>query len=306
MVQTLKEQINLDGPGNQDEEISLIDIFRFLNNSYKTILLTVFLGLVIAGTYLLVTPKRYEAIAQIAMAQISASNNNNNNNLNPLGINIEEPTLLISRLSSPTSFSPAVIDACDLEGVPNPGSALVGSIKLTPVKGVANVVELKTFGSSPVVANSCAQAIFELIRATQSEIIAPYIEEARSKLTDDQGRLLKAQTVVAKADQSGQAMSASYLATRDEIRYLLDEITSLKNVVSTNQSRATRLVAPIYASDSPVAPKKQITLLAGLLGGLVLGLLVALGRQVLAKIKAQTQGVLWWPGIRMFLRDTGH
>lgn len=124
---------------------------------------------------------------------------------------------------------------------------------------------------------------------TQAQILAPYIEEAKTKLADDEGRLIKAKDLVAKADKTGQAVGVAYLSTRDEIHYLLDEITSLKNVVTGNQSRATRLIAPIYASDSPIAPKKRIVLMAGLLGGLFLGLLLASARQMWIKLKADMQ-----------------
>jgi hypothetical protein len=82
-------------------------------------------------------------------------------------------------------------------------------------------------------------------------------------------------------------MGAAYLSTRDEIRFLLDQITALKNVVASNDNRATRLVAPIYASDDPIVPKKRNILLAGLFGGLFLGLMIAFGRQIIPKIKLQ-------------------
>jgi LPS O-antigen subunit length determinant protein (WzzB/FepE family) len=85
-------------------EISLLDILRFLKSAYKTILVFGALGLAIAIAYLVITPNRFEAVAQIQMAQTSGANNNNNN-LNSLGINVEEPALLIARLSSPSSFS---------------------------------------------------------------------------------------------------------------------------------------------------------------------------------------------------------
>ena len=87
-------------------------------------------------------------------------------------------------------------------------------------------------------------------------------------------------------------MSAAYISTRDEIRYLLDEMTGLKNILASNQNRATRLITPIYASDMPIAPKKRIVLAAGLFGGLFLGLLIALARQMIAKIKSQAGGAL--------------
>ena len=270
---------------NSDHEISLADALRFLKSAYKTIAITAVAGFAISVAYLAVTPKQYEAVAQIAMAQIGATNNNNNN-INPLGVNIEEPSLLISRLSSPTSFTPQTLSDCGVGDGANRAASLAKSIKLAPTKGVANVVELKTFGKSPEEASACALSIFELIKTTQAQVVAPYIEEAKAKLVDDEDRLVKAKDLVAKADKTGQAMGAAYLSTRDEIRYLLDEITSLKNVVTSNQSRATRLIAPIYASDTPIAPKKRMALVAGLFGGLFLGLLLALARQMWVKLTA--------------------
>lgn len=274
----------------QDHEISLIDILRFFKSAWKIIATAGLIGISASIAYLSVTPKQYEAVAQIIMAQIGALNNNNNN-INPLGINIEEPALLIARLSSPTSFTPSVITACGLENQVNAGLVLSKSIRLTIPKGVANTVEIKVFGPTAQAAQVCAGAVFELIKTTQSLIVAPYIEEAKVKLLDDEGRLAKAKDQVAKADKSGSAISASYLSTRDEIRYLLDEITALKNVVTSNQNRAARLVAPIYVADTPIFPSKGITLIAGLFGGLCLGSLIALGRQMIAKLKADIREV---------------
>ena len=275
-----------------EEEISLIDILRFLKGAYKTTLVFGILGFAAAFAYLVITPKQYEATAQIVMAQIGAANNNNNNNNNPLlGINIEEPAPLISRLSTPTSYTPETLVACGLQDQANPTLAL-SSIKLTVPKGVANQVELKTFGGSQQVAKDCALAVFDLIKTTQAQIVAPYIEEAKIRLADNQERLQKAKEVVARSDKSGVVMSASYLSTRDEIRFLLDEITALKNALASNQNRTTRLIAPVYSSDMPIAPKKRNILAAGLFGGLFLGLLIALARQMIIKLKSKAGGTL--------------
>lgn len=267
-------------------EITLIDILRFLKSAWKEISMFGLVGLALSIAYLVMTPKQYEASVQIAMAQIGATNNN----ISPLGVNIEEPALLILRLSSPTSFTPEAIAACGLQDQSNAGMLLSKSIKLTAAKGVAGVVELKTFGGTPQSAQACALGVFDLIKATQSQIVAPYIEESKVKLADDEDRLQKAKDLVARSDKSGSAMSASFLSTRDEIRYLLDEITALRNVVTSNKNRATRMVTPIYASDMPIAPKKRMALAAGLLAGFFLGLLLALARQMVLKLKSASGG----------------
>ena len=273
---------------SQTDEISLIDILRFLKSAYKTILIFGVFGIAASIAYLVITPKQYEATSQIVMAQIGATNNN----ISPLGINIEEPALMIARLSSPTSFTPTELAACGFEGKLDGATALAKTIKLAPAKGVPNVVELKTFGNSPEAAKDCANAIVDFTKKTQAQILAPYIEEAKIKLADDEQRISRAKELVSRSDKGGSAMSAAYLSTMDEIRYLLDEMTGLKNSLASNQNRATRLVAPIYASDTPISPKKRNVLAAGLFGGLLLGLLIALARQMIAKMKSQVGGVL--------------
>ena len=283
-------------PSIEPDEISLLDILRFLKSAYKTILVFGALGLAIAIAYLVITPNRFEAVAQIQMAQTSGANNNNNNiniinnnnNLNSLGVNIEEPALLIARLGSPSSFSAGAIAACGQQAQSNSALAAVQTIKLTPIKGISNVVELKTVGPTSEAASICAQAIFELIKTSQAQIQAPYLEEAQTRLVEDKSRLDQAKALVAKADKSGAVMgAAAYLSTRDEIKLLSDQIALLQDLISFSQSHVTRLVTPIYASDNPVAPKKRIALLAGLLGGLLLGLLIALGRQMWTKLESQ-------------------
>jgi capsular polysaccharide biosynthesis protein len=271
----------------RDSEKSLLDIFIFLKRSYKLIALIGLLGVAASSIYLLITPKQYQASAQIQMAQIGAANNNNNN-INPLGINIEEPALLIARFSSPTTYTTEVSKACGLGSEKDALAILSNSVKLSITKGVANVVDLKIISTSPEIAVVCAQAVFDLIKVTQAQIVKPYIDEAKAKLLDDQERLAKSKDLVAKADKAGSAMGAVYLSTRDEIRFLLDEITALTNVVASNENRATRLVAPIYASDDPIAPKKR-NVLMGLFGGLFIGMLIAFGRQLIPNIRAQLE-----------------
>ena len=282
----------------EESEISLIYILRFLKGAYKTILIFGAFGIAAAFAYLVIIPKHYEASVQIVMAQISIANINiinnniiNNNNISPLGINIEEPAILISRLSSPTSLTPETLAACDLQDQANPALALNKSIKLAIPKGVPNVVEVKTFGTSPEVAKGCANAIFDLAKKTQAQFVAPYIEETKIKLADAKNRLAKAKELLAKADKSGSSIDAIYLSTRDEIRYLLDEITALNNALAINQNRTTRLIAPVYASDMPISPKKRNILLAGFIGGILLGLLITFFRQLISKVKEQLESL---------------
>jgi len=259
-----------------EDEISLKDIIDFLMESWKTILGVGLLGLLGSLGFLAVIPNQYEATAQIQMAQISA----NNNNTNPLGVNVEEPNLLMARLKLPTTYSAAEIKACGLEGHKMPAESLVSMSKFSAVKGVGSIVELKIRMESREQAVVCAQALFENIRESQNQIIRPYIEEAKALLTKYQARLKEAQELVTRADKSGAALSATYLANRDEVKFLTDESIRLNTFVTSGDARQAKLVSPIYASEAAVLPKKKITLMGGLLVGLLLGLLLVMARKV--------------------------
>lgn len=258
-------------------EISIIDILRFLKGAYKAILIAGLGGLIIAGVYIYSAQRQYEAVAQISVAQIAVPSNapsHNFSNLNPLGASVEDPALLIARLSAPTSFTPQVLSSCAPQDKGHAPSSIAKFVKLSIPKGTPNIVELKVYRATPELAKNCAQAIFEFIQVTQAEISSPYIDEAKNRLMEDKIRLQAARDHIANTDKFRLDMSATYLSTKDEIRFLLDEIASLANIVSTNKSRATRLIAPIYVSEVPISPNKSQILAVGLIGGMLLGLLL--------------------------------
>lgn len=272
---------------NAEYEISLLDILEFLKNAWKTIIVFAVLGLVGAITYLVVTPSMYEATAHIRMAQISQVNP-----ANPFGTNVEEPTSLIARMQFPTNYNQQVITNCGYQDKPQAGLALSKAVKFSIPKGVANTVELKILAPSQEIAASCAQTIFIQIAQMQEQFSGVFVEAAGLKLAADNERIEAAQKLIARADQSGSAMSAAYLSARDELSYFLTDREKMLDLINSVKSRGTRLDSPIYASDKPVSPKKKMSLLAGLLGGLFLGLLIALGRKVLGRLKAQARGAL--------------
>jgi capsular polysaccharide biosynthesis protein len=276
------QNINPNFNSNIEDEISLKDIVDFLVESWKAIILTGLLGLLGSIAYLWVTPNQYQATAQIQMAQISASNNNTN----PLGVNIEDPNLLMARLKLPTSYSAQEFKACGFESSATPSETLAASAKFSAVKGVGSMIELKINRDKKETAIACAKSLFENIKASQNEIIKPYTEEAKTLLVKYQDRLTNSQSLVSRADKSGAALSAAYLANRDEVKFLTEEILRLNTFITTADSRQAKLVSPIYASDVPVAPKKKIALIAGLFAGLFLGLLLMLGKRGYQAYKA--------------------
>ena len=265
-------------------------ILYFLSGAYKRIFIFGLLGVCVAAAYLSVTPSRYEAIAQIAMAQISPTYKDKTSNISIQGVNIEEPNLLIARMSLPTSYTKEVIATCGFD-MKLTVASLSKAVKITIGKGVSNIVELKINSSTPQVAEQCANALFQLIKTTQAQLLVPILDEAKATLFDDELRLQKAKEFVAKADKSSAVVGAAYLSTRDEIRYLLDEISDLKKIMTSNESRATRLVSPIYVNNTPIGPSWQIILMYGLFVGLLLGLFISVAYQKFIETRNEEGGV---------------
>ena len=264
-----------------EDEISLKDIIDFLMGSWKTTLGFGLLGLLGSIGFLATTPNQYEAVAQIQMAQISASNTNTN----PLGVNVEDPSLLMARLKMPSTYSAVEIKSCGLKSKKMSAESIVAMSKFSLVKGAGSIIELKIRMESREEAVICAQTIFESIRESQNQIIKPYIQEAQVLLKKYQARLKEAQELVTRADKSGAALSAAYLANRDEVKFLTDESIRLNTFITAGDSRQAKLISPIYASEAPVLPNKKITLIVGLLAGLFLGLLLAMIHKVSNKFR---------------------
>lgn len=265
-----------------DDEISIKDIFDFFLDCYKLISGIGVLGLLGAVYYLSATPNLYEATAQIQMAQISA-----NNTTNPLGVNVEEPSLLIARLKLPSNYSSIEIKACSLEQESMPTETLVKMSKFSTVKNVSSLVELKIRMESKDQAIVCAQALFDSIRESQNQILKPYIEAAKTLEAKYQNRLKETQALVSRVDKSGGALSAAYLTTRDEIRFLSDESVRLNALIAAGDARQTKLVSPIYASEVPVFPQKTLVLIIGLFVGLFLGVLIGVAKRKISGCGAQ-------------------
>lgn len=271
------------------EEISLMGIIRFLLDTWKTILLFGVLGFMSSVTHLLVAPKQYEAIAQIQMAQIDSRNNHSSNlgnsNSNPLGINIEEPNLLLARMRIPSSYSTEEFKACGLDYSKGPAEKLTSLAKFSPVKGVTSTIELRIQMELRDQAMSCAQSIFENIKNSQNQIIKPYIDEAKSRLIQYQAQIEVIRITIAREDKSGSISAAAYLANRDELKFLTDESIRLNAFIAAGDARQAKLVAPIYVSDVPVSPKKEIVLLGGLFFGLIFGFVYVIGKKYLIILK---------------------
>jgi hypothetical protein len=262
-------------PNDLADELSLLEIIDFIQEGWKIIFSFIVLGISGAALYLLVVPNQYEARAQIKMAQVPSVSNH----ITSAGTNIEEPQVLILRMALPTSYPKEASAICGLADQKNADTQLAKSIKYSIPKGVVGILELEYRHASKEIAKACVDAIFQLIKSTQSQIFAPFIIEAKKRLKMEEERLSLLNQAISKIPGSEVAASTVYLSSREEVRHLLDQISHLKYFIASQDSRATKLLAPIYVKEQPIFPPKKNTLLIGLLLGGILGLTLALARK---------------------------
>lgn len=267
-----------------DLEISLLDILLFLKSAWKMIAITGILGFGASSLYLLLTPNQYEAVANIQMALIPAPNNS--------GGNVEEPAALIARMSLSNSWDSVVTSSCGMGNQPDAAIKLSKIVKLTIPKGVTSVVELKVTLPTPELANACATSVIDLISKVWAQKIGAIQEANQTALGKVNERLADDTALLAKARQPGLPISPTYFALLTEIRYLEDQREKLLDLVDGKQLQNSIQQPQIYVADKPIYPKKVMSLLVGAMGGVFLGLLAAFLRQMIAKLKAQSQGVL--------------
>ncbi len=253
------------------DETSIKDVVDFIVESWKIILATGILGILGAVGYILVTPSQYEATAQIQGAQITLGNPTT-------PTNIEDPNTLIARMKLPSSYDKNSTTACDLENSKYPQEALAKMVKLSIIKGTS-IVELKVTTLSQASAIKCIQLLVVQIKDYQIQLANIFIDEAKEKLVTYQKRLQESQVFINKADKSGSSMSAAYLASRDEIKQMTDEVIRLNDLISSANSRQAKLISPIFSPEKKAFPKPEIVIVAGLIAGLFFGLLLMMGKR---------------------------
>ena len=271
--------MNLRETKNQEanlgsQEISLFDAFIFLKKYRNIIALGGFFGLMIAVLYVLLTPMRYEAFAQVRLAQLIFGGIQN-----PMGLSPEDPVTLISRVKIPSNYDSHLIQVCGNEDSKNPALEFSKDLKIYSPKGLQNIVEFRVYGKSPEAAKACAQALFELIIKLQAERVKPFVEAAAERLKEDDRRIESIRRFLSNADKYGGAMPAAYLSAKDEINYYLIDREKADQLIKSSQQLGVSVTSPIYVPKTPYSPSVPLSLGLGFLFGIVLALMTSLTLQ---------------------------
>lgn len=253
-----------------DDELSLWDIVDTLQEGWRWLAGGLLLGVVCAVAYLLVTPKQYEAQALFQGAKV-------------LGSELESSAQLIERLKFPTFYEAEQLRVCEITTA-EPAVALAKRINPTLLKGT-NILQVGYRARESEKAVLCLNAVMDRVIRGQNKLSAASLENAKRQLELTKGQLADAERLQmmlekrsmgsldaadTKFSQTVLLMSTS-ISKKDQIASLRKSILDQMASLEPPATRPAELVAPIYAPENAVFPKKLPVLAGGLFGGLVLG-----------------------------------
>jgi LPS O-antigen subunit length determinant protein (WzzB/FepE family) len=240
------------------------------------------LGIAGSVTYLLETPNQYQAVANIQVAKVAGSD-------------VESPALLLEKMKIPTFYSQKTLSACNVTEKIDPGAIIAKNLKPTLSK-TAPIINITYKATSIEDARSCLEAVLDDIRTSQNLLSKPILSIKAIQLLTLKQKLESSEKFVNKLPNSNFDFSDSkfsssslLLATtimkENEVKDLRVQISDMEISLVDPQTKEAFLTAPIHAPQQKVSPKRAITLIGGLMGGLLLGLLFMLGRKVWGSYK---------------------
>ena len=236
-----------------------------------------------AITYLAITPNQYQAIARIDTVKVSSNDGTNAASIS-----------LIHRMSVPSAFDEAMIQACGMQDPTNLEANLANHVKFSIPKGVTNVVELKVTHGTPELARVCTMGIFDALVTRQNQITGTNAVKLRSKnkarLIKVEERLSQNKSLLAKVEKGESVAIPTIFHLLTEIRTLEDEREGLIDSIGNNETPSLVLQSPIFVSNEPSYPNRKKSIVYGLLGGFFLGFMIALARNMIAKLKTEAGG----------------
>lgn len=255
-----------------NDEINVWELMEHLKSSWHSLAAGCAAGLLGATGFLILAPDKYEATAVIQPATIGmivASPT-----LTPTVEPVEPVAQIIERLKIITFYDNDTIKACQAGSAKN----LAEEVKASIVKG-NNLVSLGYRADSAAQAKNCMTKIVAQLNQSQADIATPLIKELEYQRASTKRQIDETEKFLAQNENGLASMPAgSMLLTlkREELLKLqkLHREQSIQLTAPLTQSM--KLLEPIYAPENPIYPKKLLTLVCGVMGGLFLGLFALL------------------------------
>lgn len=169
------------------EELSLLDIYTFFRDSWKTLAGFTALGVTAGAIAAFALPEKFQASALIEPAAVASKS-------------VEPAAVLTEKMRSPTYYSDATLQSCGVNSDANPPKKLVDMLKPNLARN-SQYVSVSYKAQSPAEAANCLESVLKDVVNNQAEIAKPLInnmevilgnaeqELAASKTERDQQRI---------------------------------------------------------------------------------------------------------------------
>lgn len=205
-------------PEFDSDEISLIDMYEFFMDGWKTLVGFVVLGISAGLVTAFVIPEKFQARALIEPASVAKKGKDDA----IVASAVESVAVLAEKMKVPTYYSAATIQACQLEKVVNPADALVKRLNPSVARN-STYVSLSFKAESTAIASACLESVLKDVAANQAQLAKPMISNLEADLasaeqqlkadTTERDQLLKQNPERLKVAQTKLAAAEKFVET---------------------------------------------------------------------------------------------
>jgi hypothetical protein len=272
-----------------DDEISLIDIYEFLVDGWKTILAMTFIGTSIGIVTSMVLPEQFEAKASIESARLTSNY-------------VSSHAVLAEKMRSPTYYDSKTLAVCIGDSRGGNLETLAKSLNPNVAKN-SNFVSVSYRAESREDAIRCLEQVLEVVVVRERELAAARLSSVLSNLENLKKKADELRKTVKQLESDRGAQfqfknieySAAALITvtlQSKVQELLateNQIVDIESQLKPPNTEDAKFVTPIFASEQRVSPRRSQIVMLSAMGSLFLGLLMLILRKVIASIKKQRE-----------------
>jgi polysaccharide biosynthesis transport protein len=261
--------VSTDGEYVPTESVTVHDTFAVIGRRWRIIALLTLVGIVAALAYTHKQAIKYDSLAQVRVQQV-VSDQFSQQNSNPAN-SVSMPT----EQAIATSQIVAEAAAKQIGGGITPQKAL-SHLSVT-VPASTQLLNFTYAGSSPAKAQAGAKAFANAYLANRKATMTTQIDAERSQLINEINQLqakinpLQRALLQTSDPTTKQTLSTEISNYSQQLTQYTGQLAALKTV----NAQGGGLTQPATLPASPSATSKKIVLVAGIFGGLVLGLIAA-------------------------------
>jgi len=272
-----------------DDEISLMDIYEFLVDGWKTILALTFIGTSIGIVTSMVLPEQFEAKASIESARLISNY-------------VSSHAVLAEKMRSPTYYDSKTLAVCTAKDREGSLENLAKSLNPNVAKN-SNFVSVSYRAESREDAIRCLEQVLEVVVVRERELAIARSSSVLSNLENLKKKADELRKTIKQLESDRGAQfqfknieySAAALITvtlQSKVQELLateNQITDIEGQLKPPNTEDAKFVTPIFASEERVAPRRGLIVIISTMGSLFLGVLILMLRKVMASIKKQRE-----------------